>query len=226
MTPETHRPLRADAERNRRLIMETADRMFAQRGPAVTLNEIAREAGVGVATVYRRFPDLQTLIDALFTERFTEFLQLATAAEEQPDPGRALRHYMIEAAQWRARDRALEFVLANASIDTRPIAEMRDHLGRLVDGLAERAVAAGAVREDFASADVYAFFYMVGAVADRTQDVAPDAWRRYAEVLLTGFGLEEAPAAHTSAMTDGQLRRAWPKPSVQPPDDSGQGRTT
>jgi AcrR family transcriptional regulator len=199
--------------------MQTAARMFAQRGPAVTLNEIAREAGVGVATVYRRFPDLNTLIDALFAERFTVLLELITAAEEQPDPGQALRHYLLEAAQWRARDQAMEFILANASIDTRPIAELRDGLGRLVDGLVERAVAAGAVREDFASADVYAFFYMVGAVADRTHEVAPDAWRRYAEVLLTGFGLEgsleETPAAHTSAMTDGQLRRSWPKPTVQ-----------
>ncbi|MFC9845181.1 TetR/AcrR family transcriptional regulator [Streptomyces sp. NPDC060223] len=195
--------------------MQTAARMFAQRGPAVTLNEIAREAGVGVATVYRRFPDLNTLIDALFAERFAVLLEFITAAGQQPDPGQALRHYLLEAAQWRARDQAMEFILSNASIDTRPIAALRDDLGRLVDGLVERAVAAGAVREDFASADVYAFFYMVGAVADRTHEVAPDAWRRYAEVLLHGFGMEETPAAHTSAMTDGQLRRSWPKPTVR-----------
>lgn len=212
MTPDAQRPLRADAERNRQLIMRTADRMFAQRGSVVTLNEIAREAGVGVATVYRRFPDLQVLIDALFTERFTTFLGLAEAAERQGDPGRALRHYLLEAAQWRAGDRALEVILAHASIEAGPIARMRDDLGRLVDGLAARAVAAGAVREDFAGADVYAFLHMIGAVSDRTHDVAPDAWRRYAEVLLIGFGLERAPAAHTTVMTDGQLRRTWPQP--------------
>ncbi|MFF1359141.1 TetR/AcrR family transcriptional regulator [Streptomyces sp. NPDC058297] len=215
MTRETQRPLRADAERNRRLIMQTADRMFAQRGSAVTLNEVAREAGIGVGTVYRRFPDLQALIDALFTERFTTFLELATAAEQQSDAGQALRHYLLEAARWRAQDRALEVVLAGASIDTKPIAEMRDDLGHHVDGLVERAVAAGAVREDFASADVYAFLYMIGAVADRTYDVAPDAWRRYAEVVLLGFGLARAPAVHTTAMTDGQIRRTWPSPPKQ-----------
>ncbi|MFG2520971.1 TetR/AcrR family transcriptional regulator [Streptomyces sp. NPDC048527] len=215
MTRETQRPLRADAERNRRLIMQTADRMFAQRGSAVTLNEIAREAGIGVGTVYRRFPDLQALIDALFTERFTTFLELATAAEQQSDAGQALRHYLLEAARWRAQDRALEVVLAGASIDTKPIAEMRDDLGHHVDGLVERAVAAGAVREDFARADVYAFLYMIGAVADRTYDVAPDAWRRYAEVVLLGFGLARAPAVHTTAMTDGQIRRTWPSPPKQ-----------
>ncbi|WP_234318102.1 TetR/AcrR family transcriptional regulator [Streptomyces sp. NRRL S-244] len=214
MTRETQRPLRADAERNRQLIMETADRMFARRGAAVTLNEIAREAGIGVGTVYRRFPDLQALIDALFTERFTTFLDLAAAAEGQSDPGQALRHYLLEAAEWRARDRALEVILAHASIEAGPIARMRDDLGVHVEGLVERAVAAGAVREDFAGADVYAFLYMIGAVADRTHGIDPEAWRRYAEALLIGFGLDRAPAAHTSAMTDAQIRRTWPEPAA------------
>ncbi|MCX5238233.1 TetR/AcrR family transcriptional regulator [Streptomyces prunicolor] len=214
MSPETphQRPLRADAERNRRLIMTTADRLFARRGATVPLNEIAREAGLGVGTVYRRFPDLQSLVDALFTERFTMFLHLATTAAEQPDPARALRQYLLAAARWRSEDRALEVILANASVDTGPVARTRDQLGRLVDGLAERAVTAGAVRKDFVSADVYAFLNMIGAVADRTHDVAPDAWRRYAEVLMVGFGLEGATADGTSAMTDEQLLDSWPKP--------------
>lgn len=192
--------------------MTTADRLFARRGATVPLNEIAREAGLGVGTVYRRFPDLQSLVDALFTERFTMFLHLATTAAEQPDPARALRQYLLAAARWRSEDRALEVVLANASVDSNPIARTRDQLGRLVDGLAERAVTAGAVRKDFVSADVYAFLNMIGAVADRTHDVAPDAWRRYAEVLMVGFGLEGATADGTSAMTDEQLLDSWPKP--------------
>ncbi|MEV6508228.1 TetR/AcrR family transcriptional regulator [Streptomyces sp. NPDC051642] len=214
MSPETphQRPLRADAERNRRLIMTTADRLFALRGTTVPLNEIAREAGIGVGTVYRRFPDLQSLVDALFTERFTMFLNLATTAAELPDPAQALRHYLLAAARWRSEDRALEVVLANASVDTGPVARTRGQLGRLVDGLAERAVTAGAVRKDFASADVYAFLNMIGAVADRTHDVAPDAWRRYAEVLMVGFGLEGATADGTSALTDEQLLESWPRP--------------
>ncbi|MGW6407165.1 TetR/AcrR family transcriptional regulator [Streptomyces vinaceus] len=214
MTRESVRPLRADAERNRQLIMQTAARLFAERGATVPLNEIAREAGIGVATAYRRFPDLQALLDALFTERFTTFLDLASASERTADPGQALRHYLLEAAQWRARDRALEVILANADVEAEPIAVMRDDLARRVEGLAERAAAAGAVRADFAGADVYAFLHMVGAVADRTQGIAPDAWRRYAEILLIGFGLEpEHAAAHAPAMTDRQLRHTWPRPT-------------
>lgn len=82
-------------------------------------------------------------------------------------------------------------------------------------------MAAGAVRKDFASADVYAFLNMIGAVADRTHHVAPDAWRRYAEVLMVGFGLEGATADGTSALTDEQLLESWPKPSGEQPGAGG-----
>ena len=216
MTREPERPLRADAERNRRRILDTADRLFAERGFGVTLNEIAREAGVGVGTVYRRFPDLQTLVDALFTERFTIFQRLAAAAALEPDPGQALRRYLLNACEWRAHDRALEEILANASVHTGPIGGMRDELGRAVDGLVERAAAAGAVRSDLASADVYNFLFIIGAVADRTRGVAPDAWRRYADVLMVGFGMRHDPAADAVAMSDDQLLRSWPKPDGAP----------
>ncbi|MER5437761.1 helix-turn-helix transcriptional regulator [Streptomyces sp. NPDC002790] len=159
---------------------------------------------------------LQALIDALFTGRFTTFLRLADEAEQQPDPGRALLHYLLAAAQWRARDQALDIVLAHANLDAKPVSGIRDELGRHVDGLVERARAAGAVRDDFESADVYAFLYMIGAVADRTHAVAPDAWRRYTEVLLSGFGMDLPDAARTSAMTNGQVRQSWPEPTDAP----------
>ncbi|MEU8737603.1 helix-turn-helix domain-containing protein [Streptomyces halstedii] len=86
MTQDSRRPLRADAERNRRRVLETADRMLAERGTTVTLTEVARQAGVGIGTAYRRFPDLQALIDALYGERFTAFLQLTADAAQQEDP--------------------------------------------------------------------------------------------------------------------------------------------
>ncbi|MFD4320741.1 TetR/AcrR family transcriptional regulator [Streptomyces sp. NPDC058548] len=212
MTRETPRPLRADAERNRQLVLATAGRMFAEHGIGVTLNEIAREAGLGVGTVYRRFPDLQALIDALYAERFSSLLQLAIDAGQQEDPGQALRHYLLAAAARRAEDAALEVIIEHASLDQSEIAERRDELGRHVDGLVEQAVAAGAVRADFTSSDAYNVLYMLGTVADHTEKFAPGNWRRYAEVLLSGFGLEADSAERTAAMTDEQMRQAvWPK---------------
>src|SRR3954462_1928388 len=76
-SPPTDRPLRRDAERTRQRILEAAREAFAEGGLAVTLDEIAHRAGVGVGTVYRRFPDKEELIDALFEERMGELVALA-----------------------------------------------------------------------------------------------------------------------------------------------------
>src|SRR6058998_191476 len=65
----TDHPLRKDAERNRQRILDAARELFAERGLGVTLNDVAHHAGVGVGTVYRRFPDKEVLIDTLFQEQ-------------------------------------------------------------------------------------------------------------------------------------------------------------
>src|SRR3954451_7908062 len=80
------RPLRADAERNRSRILAAAREVFARRGLDAGLDEIARHAGVGTATVYRRFPDKQDLIGALFEDRLDQVIALAYGAIAHPDP--------------------------------------------------------------------------------------------------------------------------------------------
>src|ERR1700760_870890 len=92
------RPLRRDAERNRQRILEVAREAFAEDGLAVTLDEIARRAGLGVGTVYRRFPDKEQLIDALFEDRLAEILATANASLEIVDPWEGLSH-LIEASR-------------------------------------------------------------------------------------------------------------------------------
>ena len=79
---DPQRPLRRDAERNRARILAAAREAFAERGLVVTMDEIARRAGVGVGTVYRRFPEKELLIDALFEQRIDELVALAEAARE------------------------------------------------------------------------------------------------------------------------------------------------
>src|SRR3954470_3515659 len=86
--------LRRDAERNRRRILEAARRGFAERGLGITLDEIARLAGVGVGTVYRRFPNKELLIDALFEERIGEVVALARAAAGDEDAWRGLSRFL------------------------------------------------------------------------------------------------------------------------------------
>lgn len=208
MTIPSERPLRGDAERNRRLILDTADRMLTQRGGVVTLNEIAREAGLGVGTVYRRFADLESLIDVLFCERFVRFIEFAAKARQQDAPGSALTSYILTAAAWRAADPSLETILANARIERPEVAESRSTLNAHINQMVANALEASAVHADFAAADVYNILFMLGAVADRTEAIRPGAWRRYAVVLLNGFELDAT--AGTEAMSDQELLRAWP----------------
>ncbi len=80
------RPLRRDAERNRQRILQAARELFTERGLSVTLNDIAHHAGCGVGTVYRRFPDKDLMIDALFEERIDEMVELANDGLANPDP--------------------------------------------------------------------------------------------------------------------------------------------
>src|SRR5215218_6134927 len=82
-TAARERPLRRDAERNRRRILEAAAEVFAERGLAVTMDDIADHAGVGVGTVYRRFPNKDLLIDALLEDRLAELVAMAERAQEE-----------------------------------------------------------------------------------------------------------------------------------------------
>ncbi len=80
------RPLRRDAERNRQRMLQAASEVFTERGLDVSLDEVARHAGVGVGTVYRRFRTKEDLVEALFVDRIEEVAALAEDAAEAPDP--------------------------------------------------------------------------------------------------------------------------------------------
>jgi AcrR family transcriptional regulator len=181
------KPLRADAERNRKLILDTAVRVFAERGLEATLNDIAHEAGLGVGTVYRRFADKDELIAALFESKFAMLHDLALRAETATDAGQGLRQYLMAAAEARAADRGLMQVLARATVHGPRSEDGRVRLTLEVERLVARARLAGAVREDFTAADVPILFLMIGAVADLTHDASPDVWRRYAQLLIDGL---------------------------------------
>src|ERR1700721_2325742 len=100
------RPLRRDAARNRQRVLKAASEVFTQRGLDVSLDEVARHAGVGVGTVYRRFPTKEHLVEALFVDRIEAVAALAEDAAEAPDPGSGLASFMEQAAEWWAGGRA------------------------------------------------------------------------------------------------------------------------
>ena len=108
------RPLRRDAELNRQRILRAAAEIFTEQGLQATLDDVARRAGVGVGTVYRRFPDKETLADALFTERLDALVALAEDALADPDEWGSLVSFLE-----RARDAAGRRPRAAAAVHVR-----------------------------------------------------------------------------------------------------------
>src|SRR5919112_1272003 len=105
ITPRTTTTrLRRDAERNRQRILAAAADAFAAGGLAVTMDEVARGAGVGVGPVYRRFPDKELLIEALFDQRIDELVTLAEAARDDPDPFAGLERFFESFLALQAAD--------------------------------------------------------------------------------------------------------------------------
>jgi AcrR family transcriptional regulator len=181
------RPLRRDAERNRQRILAAAGELFTERGLGVTLDDIARHAGVGVGTVYRRFPDKEMLIDALFEQRLEAICVIATEALAAPDPWDGLVHFFERGCELQARDRGLKELLACSTHGGGCLAEPRGRLRVLVTELFDRAKAAGVVRTDADPYDAPLIHMMLGAVMDRTRVIAPELWRRYLGMVLDGL---------------------------------------
>jgi AcrR family transcriptional regulator len=214
---DPERPLRRDAERNRERILAAAADAFAHGGLAVTMDEIARHAGVGVATVYRRFPDKEVLIEALFEQRIDELVELAEAARDHPDPFAGLAQFFETFLAVQAADRGLKEVLIGTGRGQRRVMEARARITPVVDELLERARAAGDVRPDVASSDLALIQFMLGAAIDYTHDVDPEAWRRLLGIVLDGLRRRrDAPTPlPTPALDVGQLDRAmaaWRQP--------------
>jgi AcrR family transcriptional regulator len=179
--------LRADAERNRQRLLAAAKEVFATRGLAVTLDEIARHAGVGTGTAYRRFANKDALIDALMEDRIGEFAAIARECLEDPDPWRGLTGYFERALALQASDRGLKEVLYSPGRGRERSAHARRAIAPVVTKLVRRAVEAGAVRSDFSTSDVPVINFMLNTVVDFGRDVEPELYRRYLAIVLDGL---------------------------------------
>jgi AcrR family transcriptional regulator len=181
------RPLRRDAEKNRQRILTAAAEVFTQRGLDVSLDDIARHAGVGVGTVYRRFADKEDLVQALFTERVDKIATLAELALDEPDPTRALVSYLEQMATAMAGDVGLRQLLMFSTCADDRISYVRQRMAPLVGALVERAQASGQIRADLASTDLPFMILMLSMAAEYAQDCKPEVWRRYLTLLIDGM---------------------------------------
>jgi len=207
------RPLRRDAERNRRRILEAAAEAFAERGLTITMDDIAAHAGVGVGTVYRRFPQKDLLIEALFEERVGELVALAEEALHADDPWQGLVGFLERAQALQASNRGLKELVLSTAHGSDRVACVRERLGPLAEELVARAQASGQVRVDVDGSDLPLIQVMLGAVIDVTRDVAPDAWRRMLALMIDGLRASEPRTPLPSPALDaGQIdhaMRSW-----------------
>jgi AcrR family transcriptional regulator len=186
------RPLRRDAELNRQRILRAAAEIFTEQGLEATLDDVARQAGVGVGTVYRRFPDKEALADALFTDRLDALVALAEDALADPDEWGSLVSFLEQAGALLAADRGLRQLFMFATYGYDRVGQARARMQPLVSTLVSRAQAAGAVRADLCPTDVPLIEFMLAGVAEYARNARPQVWRRYLALLLDGLRPERA----------------------------------
>jgi AcrR family transcriptional regulator len=191
---ETAEPSRADARRNRVRVVEVALSLFASRGAAVPIHEIARRAGVGTGTVSRHFPTKASLFKAIVLNRVEELVHQAGTLEATHDPGTAFFEFFALVVQEGVTNRGVAEALAGAGFDVLATASSGDHdvmgtWGRLL----MRAQRARAVRKDVDLADVKAL--VSGCLARERKGV--DLAARARMIALARDGLR-APGQRAS----------------------------
>ena len=204
------RPLRRDAERNRQRILHAAAEVFTQRGLDATLDDVARQAGVGVGTVYRRFPDKETLVAELFQDRIDAMVAVAEDAYAAPDPWVALVSFLEYAAETLAGDIGLRQLMMFATYGKDRVAYARERMRPVVARLVERAQEAGALRQDFSATDVPLIAYLLAAAAEYAGPVQPDIWRRYLALIIDGMRASRDSASQlpVEALTPAEIERS------------------
>ncbi len=209
-TDDGMRPLRRDAERNRQRILKAASEVFNERGLEVSLDEIARYAGVGVGTVYRRFRTKEELVEALFKERIDSVAALAEEALQAPDPWSGLVCFMEQMAEMMAGDLGLRQMLMFATYGQDRVAYARQRNAPLVQRMVERAQEAGQLRADLRQTDIPFIVFMLAEATQLVHSASPGIWRRYLALILDGMrpGREGVTALPVAALLPEEMEKS------------------
>ena len=206
-TPETTAPtLRRDARENRNRILAAARAAFAAEGVDVPVEAIADRAGVGMGTLYRRFPTKHDLVQAVIEESLDAFVVAAEEALAEDDPWTGFTGFVERVLELHVENRALREVLAGTEHGHARDA-VRRRVRPLVRRLIERAHADGSLRPDFAPEDMPLVFMTAGRVLEAGRGVAPDLWRRYLGLLVDGLRARGATPLPRGPLTQAQMNR-------------------
>lgn len=200
------RRLRADAARNRQALIDAAQRLFISRGLSVTLDDIAAEAGVNVATAYRNFANKGELVQAFLQQISEQAIAIAEEAAALDDPWQGLTDFFTRTLRVMAENRGMhEVVTASYTADW--MQHLEDRVNPALQTLLTRARKAGLVRPGLEPADLGVLLQMLATVTDIETSDTKALVRRYLTLVLDGLRLadKKLPGA---APSSGSVHRA------------------
>ena len=204
----TETALRADAARNRRRLIEAAARVCADQGMDACVDDIAREAGVGIGTLYRRFPTKDDLIAAVLDDRFGTVEAAVADAAQDEDPWRALERAMAAFAEAALLHLALVHKIAYTGSQAAAMHQAKDRIAARFDAILARAREAGVVREDVVARDAMALSGMISRIPAWQLEQEPEIWRRYLALMLDGLRPQGArPLPHPPSQAVAPFKR-------------------
>jgi AcrR family transcriptional regulator len=185
--------LRSDARDNRELILATARAVFAAEGLNVPMREIARRAGVGTATLYRRFPTKQILVTEAFSEQLGACHAIVDEGIADPDPWHGLCLVIEKICELHARNRGFTAAFVSAFPGAMDLSASRGYALRSVAELARRAANTGRLRPDFVLDDLILILMANNGIRAASPATAAAASRRFAALAIKA--LEGSPRA-------------------------------
>jgi AcrR family transcriptional regulator len=193
------RPLRRDAVRNHQLVVAAAREVFAEFGTDASMELIASRAGVGVGTVYRRFPNKEALVDEISGLMLRELTEVARRSLDLPD-GAGLEAFLRVIGRSLSEHRGYADKLVGRS-KAACVELLRDRITELL----VQARGAGRVAPGVELGDVMALIWALRGIVETSGGVAPDAWQRHLDFHLAGLRSAEVPRSSTPAATRAQL---------------------
>jgi AcrR family transcriptional regulator len=178
--------MRADAVRNRERILIAAQHIFSEQGLDASVAEVAREAGVGKATIFRSYPTKDDLIAAIACDRVRWVEALVTSALEQPDAWVAFEGLLADLACRHTTDLThLEALARNT--DAPQLTAARDATNAAFRRLMDKAKEQGTMRPDATPEDIRTLFHGITHAMSEEDRHDPDAWARWAELIANAF---------------------------------------
>jgi AcrR family transcriptional regulator len=199
---------RRDRARNREALLAAARGVLAEHGLGASLQQVARDAGVAIGTLYRHFPTRDDLLVAVFADKLATVASTGEQALADPDPWAGFTRFVETLCALAADDLGFNEL---TSID-RPArggaAAVRAHIHQLWQRLLTRAQEAGTVRPDLVLNDMFVLLWSQSRIIEGTYGVAPRAWRRHLHLMLDAYRADRATPLPEPPLTAAQMEQA------------------